>query len=112
MLPLFGSIFHLRFVHDCDEPSVDVDNDVALPDAALVGGAALLNLTNDEVKTKLITGIISVRKRFVCGICHDVSTPSPLSDEETYWRHQSVSRLKTKPPSTAGRAEPGAVQGV
>ena len=54
-------MFHLRLVHDGDEPSVDVDNDVALPDAALVGGTPLLNLADDEVKTKFITGIISVR---------------------------------------------------
>ena len=44
----------LWFVHDGDEPSVDVDDDVALPDAALVRIRLLLNFAQHKVKTKLV----------------------------------------------------------
>ena len=47
----------LWFVHDGDEPSVDVDDDVALPDTALVRIRLLLNFAKHKVKTKLVTEI-------------------------------------------------------
>ena len=45
----------LWFVHNGDEPSVDVDDDVALPDTALVRIRLLLNFAKHKVKTKLVT---------------------------------------------------------
>ena len=47
----------LWFVHDGDEPSVDVDDDVSLPDAALVRIRLLLNFAQHKVKTKLVAEI-------------------------------------------------------
>ena len=49
--------FCLWFVHDGDEPSVDVDDDVSLPDAALVRIRLLLNFAEHKVKTKLVAEI-------------------------------------------------------
>ena len=47
-------VIHLRFVHDSDEPAVDVDDDVPLANAALVRVGLLLHATENKVKTKLV----------------------------------------------------------
>ena len=51
---------HLRFVHDSDEPSVDVDDNVSLANAALVRVGLLLHTTENKVKTKLVAEIIQM----------------------------------------------------
>ena len=51
---------HLRFVHDSDEPAVDVDDDVSLANAALVRVGLLLHATKNKVKTKLVAEIIQM----------------------------------------------------
>ena len=43
---------HLRFVHDSDEPAVDVDDDVSLANAALVCVGLLLHTTQNKMKTR------------------------------------------------------------
>ena len=53
-------VIHLRFVHDSDEPAVDVDDDVSLADAALVRVGLLLHATENKVKAKLVAGIIQM----------------------------------------------------
>ena len=47
----------LWFVHDGDEPSVDIDDDVSLPDATLVSIRLLLDSTKHQVKAKLVAEI-------------------------------------------------------
>ena len=53
-------VIHLRFVHDSDEPAVDVDDDVSLANAALVRVGLLLHATENKVKAKLVAGIIQM----------------------------------------------------
>ena len=53
-------MIHLRFVHDSDEPAVDVDDDVSLANAALVCVGLLLHATQNKVKTKLVAEIIQM----------------------------------------------------
>ena len=54
----------LWFVHDGDEPSVDVDDDVTLANAALVRVGLLLHTTENKVKTKLVAEIIQMSLLF------------------------------------------------
>ena len=51
---------HLRFVHDSDEPAVDVDDDVSLAEAALVRVGLFLHAAKNKVKTKLVAEIIQM----------------------------------------------------
>ena len=53
-------VIHLRFVHDSDEPAVDVDDDVSLANAALVRVGLLLHAAENKVKTKLVAEIIQM----------------------------------------------------
>ena len=51
---------YLWFVHDSDEPAVDVDDDVSLANAALVSVGLLLHATQNKVKTKLVAEIWTI----------------------------------------------------
>ena len=61
---------HLRFVHDSDEPAVDVDNDVSLPQATLVCVGLLLHSTKHQVKTKLVAEIFLL---LICWVLYQYS---------------------------------------
>ena len=61
-------VIYLRFVHDSDEPAVDVDDDVSLANAALVRVGLLLNATENKVKTKLVAEIIQMSFLFLSSL--------------------------------------------
>ena len=54
-------LIHLGPVHDGDEPAVDGDDDVPLPDATPVGRAVLLHSHQQQVQAKLIAVVTGVR---------------------------------------------------
>ena len=66
-------VIHLRFVHDSDEPAVDVDDDVSLANAALVRVGLLLHAAENKVKTKLVAEIIQMRQAGSTNIAEDIT---------------------------------------
>ena len=49
------TISYLRSVHQDDQPVIDSDNDVTLPDSALPSRATLHNVLHDQVETLVLT---------------------------------------------------------
>ena len=67
---------HLGLVHDGDQPVADCHNDVPGPEAALVGGAILVDCPQHQVQTILIARMDKVMRQTSHGqkLCGNIQT--------------------------------------